>query len=160
MDDSTAAATIHRFRGLSMRRPAHLALALLSLGCGSTTEPGMTVGPIGIEAEAGPHRGSETITVTIANLSSQHLQFSACGVQLERQKSNGSWQRVYQDPNPCQALLQFLDGYASRRVTISLPPSLAAGAYRTRFPSIGRRIGDEEPFLVATQLGGAFLVRP
>ena len=143
-----------------MRRPAHLALALLSLGCGSTTEPAMTVGPIGIEADAGPHRASETMAVTIANLSSQHLQFSVCGVQLELQDSDGRWRRVYQDPNPCQEILQFLDGYASRRVTISLPTALAAGSYRTRFPSIGRRIGDEEPFLVATQLGGAFLVRP
>ncbi|MEP6688106.1 MAG: hypothetical protein ABJC36_07130 [Gemmatimonadales bacterium] len=143
-----------------MRHPAHLALALLVLGCGSTTEPGMTVGPVNIEADAGPHRASETVAVTIANLSSQHLEFSVCGVQLERQASDGRWQRVYQDPKPCQAILQFLDGYASRRVMLSLPPALAAGAYRARFPSIGRRIGDEEPFLVATQLGGAFLVRP
>lgn len=142
-----------------MRHPAPLVFALLTLGCGSATEQEPTVGLIGIEAAPGAHRPSETFAVTISNLSAQPLQFSVCGVQLERHVGD-RWLRVYQNPYPCAAVLEFLDGYASRRVIVTLPPVLATGAYRPRFPSIGRRIGDEEPFLVATQVGGAFMVQP
>jgi hypothetical protein len=146
------------FSKVSMRYSILVMLALSTLACGSTTDASPSADLVGIAAGAGKYRPSEMVDLTIANLSSRSLEFSTCAPRLEREAPGGRWEAVHQDELPCPAVLELLDGYASRRAVIPLPAALAPGAYRVRFPWMGRWPGDEEPFLEATQLGGTFTV--
>jgi hypothetical protein len=53
-----------------------------------------------------------------------------------------------------------MNGYASRVAQLTLPGDLPAGTYRVRYPLIGSARDDDEPFVVAVQIGGAFGLQP
>ena len=77
---------------------------------------------------------------------------------VELRATNGHWVVVFEDRNPCPAVLQYLNPSASVEVPVSLPAALEPAAYRVRFPSIGVR--EDGGFVTATQVGDSFVVRP
>jgi hypothetical protein len=96
----------------------------------------------------------------VTNLSDERLAYSACFYHLERQGQDGEWHLVYQDQNPCPAVLEYLEPLATRQASVTLPDDVAFGAHRARFPSIGARRGDEEAFILAAQIGDSFDIQP
>jgi hypothetical protein len=139
-----------------MRLFGGLGLAGLVLGAAACSEPNDSAGPILIHAEEAVHQEGSVVMASIKNLSSDALQFTPCSYRLEQPGNDGSWSAVYEDIRPCPAVLEFLKGYATRQIEVSLPADLPAGVYRVRFPEIGRRGNQSEPFVVATQVGGEF----
>lgn len=127
-----------------------------ALACGDSAKPGPTSGPIGIETAARTYRPGATVSLTITNLSSENLLYSGCFYQLERLGLHGEWHIVYQDENPCPAILTYLEPLASRQTAVTLPDDLSPGPHRARFPSIGASDSDQETFIVAHQFGGSF----
>jgi hypothetical protein len=141
-----------------MRWFGRLGLAGLVLSAAACSEPNDSAGPILIQVQEAVHEVGSVVTASIKNLSSAELQFSPCFYRLEQSGSGGSWRAVYEDSRPCPAVLEFLKGYASRQIEIGLPADLPTGAYRARFPEVGRRGNGSEPFVVAMQVGGEFSV--
>lgn len=131
-----------------------------ALACGNSVGPGRTSGPVRVEPAASTYGPGATVDLTITNLSREMLQYSPCFYHLERQGRGGGWQVVYQDQNPCPAVLEYLEPFASRQASVMLPDDLGFGPHRARFPSIGARWGDEEPFIPAAQVGDSFVIQP
>ena len=138
-------------------------LAALCAGapaCGGTTEPGATSGPVAIEPAARAYPPGASVSLAITNLSHERLTYSGCFYRLERQAAGGDWQVVYQSEDPCPAVLEYLEPFATRQTSVTLPLEAATAPHRARFPSIGARRGDEEIFIPAVQFGESFVVRP
>jgi hypothetical protein len=100
------------------------------------------------------------VSLSITNLSRERLQYSGCFYRLERQRRPGAWQLVYQDQNPCPAVLEYLEPDESRQVSLTLPRDLDPAPHRARFPSIGAPSSDELEFIPAQQIGDSFVVQP
>jgi hypothetical protein len=132
------------------------ALTGLVLGVTACSEPNGTVGPISIQAEHAVHDGGSFVMATIRNLSSEPLRYSPCSYRIEHREPDSSWSPAYQDTRPCPAVLQSLDGGATRRAEVSLPADLPSGSYQVRFPEIGRPEDQGRTFTVALQVGGEF----
>jgi hypothetical protein len=128
------------------------------LACGDSVGPGSTSGPVRIEPAASAYRPGAAVGLTITNLSRERLVYSACFYHLERQ-SQGEWHLVYQDQNPCLAVLEHLEPFATRKTSVTLPDNLEFGPHRARFPSIGARRGDPEEFIPAAQVGDGFVIQ-
>lgn len=133
-----------------------LGVAVGILGAQACGGPNSSAGPVVIVASESVQDQGSFVMVTIRNLSSKALRYSPCSYRIERPASEGSWRAVYEDTRPCLAALEFLDGYATRRVELSLPARLPAALYRIRFPAIGREGEEGEGFVAATQIGGEF----
>ncbi len=131
-----------------------------ALACGDSVGPGSTSGPVRIEPAASAYPPGASVSLTITNLSPERLTYSACFYHLERQAPGGEWHVVYQDETPCPAVLEYLEPFATRQTSVTLPHEAAIAPHRTRFPSIGARRGDEEAFIPAAQVGEGFLVQP
>jgi len=138
-----------------MRAARALPLGWLTLGVVSCSDPSSSAGPVLLEAHSPEYQNGAVVELTIRNLSAERLQYSACFPRLEKQGAAESWTTVHEDASPCPAVLEYMNGYTSRVAQLSLPGVLPAGTYRVRFPLIGAT-RDEEPFVVAVQVGGAF----
>ena len=141
-----------------MPRFRELALTGLVLGGVACSEPNGAAGLIGIQAEPAVREDGSFVMATIRNLSTDRLRFSTCSYRFEQPGPNSSWAAAYQAANPCPAVLEFLDGWQTRHVEVSLPAKLPAGSYRVRFPEIGRREEQAQTF-TAAQIGGEFSLR-
>lgn len=130
------------------------------LACEDSVGPGSTSGPVRIEPAASSYPPGASVSLTITNLSFERLTYSACFYQLERQAPGGAWHVVYRDENPCPAVLEYLEPFATRQASVTLPQDAAIAPHRPRFPSIGAQRGDEEVFIPAAQVGDSFVVQP
>jgi hypothetical protein len=139
-----------------MRWLCELALTGLVLAGVACSEPNGSAGPISIQAEHAAHDDGSFVMATIRSLSSERLQYSPCSYRIEHREADGSWSAAYLDTRPCPAVLQFLDGWTTHQVEVSLPAELPAGSYRVRFPEIGRSEDEGQAFTVAAQVGGEF----
>jgi hypothetical protein len=136
------------------------ALFSAALACGDSAEPDTTAGPVRIQPAAHSYQQGSTVGLTITNLSAERLEYSACLYHIERRAQSGVWHLVYQEQSPCAASLEYLEPSASRSASVTLPDELASDPHRARFPWIGVRLGDEEPFIPAAQIGDSFEVQP
>jgi hypothetical protein len=139
-----------------MRWFRELALTGLVLGAVACTEPNGSAGPISIQAEQAVNDYGSFVTAIIRNLSGERLRYSPCSYRIEHREPDSSGSEAYQDTRDCPAILQFLDGWATRQVELSLPADLPSGSYQIRFPGIGRSEDEGQAFTVAVQIGGEF----
>jgi len=131
-----------------------------ALACGDSVGPGATSGPVRVEPAATAYTPGASVSLTITNLSPEKLTYSACSYHLERQARGGDWHIVYQEEDPCPAVLEYLEPFATRQTSVTLPHDAAIAPHRARFPRIGVRRGDEEAFILAEQIGEGFLIQP
>jgi hypothetical protein len=131
-----------------------------ALACGESAGPHPTSGPVRVDPAASSYEPGATVDLTITNLSPEMLSYTPCFYRLERQGRGGGWQVIYQDQNPCPAVLEYLEPFASRQASVILPDGLGLGPHRARFPSIGATRGDQEAFIPAAQVGDSFDIRP
>jgi hypothetical protein len=134
------------------------ALCGSSLACGDSMGPRLTSGLVRIKPAASVYQPGATVGLTITNLSRQKLVYSPCFYHLERQ-SQDEWHLVYEDQNPCLAVLEHLEPFATRQTSVTLPDNLEFAPHRARFPSIGARRGDPEEFIPAAQVGDSFVIQ-
>lgn len=137
-----------------------LGVALLcgTISCSDSIGPDTDVGPLRVQPAATTYPAGATVHLTLTNFSGQRLHYAPCTSQLEQRNDDGEWVVVHEDQAVCAAVLQYLDPWASREVTIPLPAELEPAAHRIRFPSIG--VPYEDGFIMATQVGDSFVVQP
>lgn len=131
-----------------------------ALACGDNVGPGATSGPIRIDPDASAYLQGATVNLMITNLSRETLDYNACFYHIERQAQGGEWHLVYEVQNPCPAVLEYLEPFASREASVIVPADAAFAPHRARYPAIGVRRGDEKPFIPAAQVGDSFVVQP
>lgn len=148
------------FWGVPMRWFVVAGLSGATLCCSDGSGPEKVAGPVRVQPAETNYRPGNTVQLTITNLSSGKLQYTACFFELERLEVVHQWQVVHQEENPCPAVLEYLDPFQSREASVVLPENLQMAAHRVRFPAIGVRQGDEEPFVTAIQVGDSFTVVP
>ena len=142
-----------------MRAARALPLGWLALGAVACSDPSSSAGPVLLEAHSPVYQNGAVVELTIRNLSAERLQYSPCFPRLEQRGAGETWTTVHEDASPCPAVLEYMNGYASRVAQLSIPADLPTGTYRVRFPLIGAT-RDEEPIVVAVQIGGVFGLQP
>lgn len=140
-----------------MRWTLVVTVSTLALGCKDPAAPGEGGGLLRVQPLAPTYAAGAAARHRLTNLTPASLQFTACFAQLEEQSADRDWVLVYQDADPCPAVLEYLKPWASREVAVALPEDLQPGTHRVRFPSIG--VGREGAFVTAQQIGDNFEIR-
>jgi hypothetical protein len=128
------------------------------LACNDPASPDGEVGPLLVQPENTTYVPGAAASIKVTNLSRVRLNYTPCFYRIERFAAGGQWVVVYADRNPCPAVLQHLDPWASKEIAVQLPSSLQPEAHRVRFPSIGE--SKDGAFVMAAQVGDSFVVRP